>query len=59
MSLISKKEATKKGIEDLVITEEDFKKYIQHPSNEYEETKLPDWLQKELALLDALPEEEN
>ena len=58
MELISRKEAIKKGVEDLVITEEDFQKYIQHPSNEYE-TKLPDWLQKELALLDALPEEEN
>jgi len=59
MNLISKKEAIKKGIEDLVITEEDFQKYIQQPSDEYERTKLPVWLQKELALLDALPEEEN
>ena len=58
MSLISKKEATKKGIEDLVITEEDFIKYFQKPSEEYE-YKSPDWLEKELALLDALPEEEN
>ena len=59
MDLISRKEAIKKGIEHLVITEEDFQKYIQQPSDEYERTKLPDWLHKELALLDALPEEED
>lgn len=58
MNLISKKEAIKKGIEHLVITEEDFQKYVQQPADEHER-KLPDWLQKELALLDALPEEEN
>ena len=34
--LISKKEASKKGIEHLVITEEDFQKYIQAPSDDYE-----------------------
>ena len=30
------KEASKKGIEHLVITEEDFQKYIQAPSDDYE-----------------------
>ncbi len=36
MELISRKEAIKKGIEHLVITEEDFQKYIQEPSDDYE-----------------------
>ena len=60
MDLISKKEAIKKGIEDLVITEEDFQKYIQQPSDEYEEKKyLYQSLPNQVGTLqDALLEEE-
>ena len=39
MRLISKKEASEKGIEHLVITEEDFQKYVQQPADEYEDKK--------------------
>ena len=58
MSLISKKEAIEKGIEHLVITEEEFQKYVQQPADEHER-KMPEWLLKELELFDALTEEEN
>ena len=52
MSLISKKEAKEKGIEHLVITEDDFQKYVQQPADEHE-ASAPAWLQKELALLEG------
>ena len=61
MDLISRKEAIKKGIEHLVITEEDFQKYVQEPADEHEQKKyLYQSLPNQVGTLqDALLEEEN